>query len=99
MRKPKKSPTKLAPMKKTKTTRREDIGRLLLDVGKLVLGSIILGGILRRDFQQDILLISGVAAAVALFALGIVMVTREIKAEEKDKTGRLSSGKRRRRKR
>jgi hypothetical protein len=36
-------------MKKTKkhTTLREDIGKLLMDVGKLMFGSIFLGSILR----------------------------------------------------
>ena len=49
-------------MKKPKkqTTFREDVGKLLLDTGKLVFGSVFLGSILRGGVPHVILAISGV---------------------------------------
>jgi len=59
------------------TTLREDIGKLLLDVGKLVFGSIFLGGILRGEVPHVILSISGFAIAAVLCILGLFLGTRE----------------------
>ena len=79
----KKSPKKLASSTKlTRTTLREDIGKLLLDVGKLVLAGIVIGGILRRDLPQDDLLTIGIAVVIVSFILGIIMGTKEIKTDK-----------------
>ena len=55
---------------------------MLLDVGKLVLGSIVIGGILRRDLPQDDLLTIGISAVIVCFILGIVMGIREVKTDK-----------------
>ena len=57
----------------TKIDFREGIGKLLLDLGKLVFGGIILGGILRGEVPRDILITIGSVIAVMFFALGLYL--------------------------
>jgi hypothetical protein len=57
----------------------EDAGKLLLDLGKLVFGSIFLGGVLRGGVSQNILVISGFVAATTLCIIGIWLVSKEKK--------------------
>ena len=66
---------------KKQTTLKEDTGKLLLDVGKLVFGSICLGSILRGEVPQIILGLSGFAATIALFIAGLLLVKKEKKQE------------------
>ena len=61
---------------------REDVGKLLLDLGKLVFGGIILGGILRGSIPSVILIASGIVAAMILFVLGLHMT---VKAKQENK--------------
>ena len=72
--------------KKKKTTLKEETGRLLFDVGKLGLGTIVLGSILRSEVRQDILLTVGSAAVIVCFIAALVMVTREIKLDKAPQT-------------
>jgi hypothetical protein len=46
------------------TTMKENMGKLLLDLGKLVVGGIIIGGILRGAIPQVMLIISGSVVAI-----------------------------------
>jgi uncharacterized membrane protein YfcA len=78
MKKPKKRSVTLRKL----TTRKEETGRLLLDLGKLGFAGIVVGGILRMDLQQDILFIIGVAVIFALFVIGIILAAKEIKPEK-----------------
>ena len=64
------------------TTRKEDTGRLLLDLGKLGFAGIVIGGILRMDLRQDILFITGFVVIIVLFVIGINLVAREIRLEK-----------------
>ena len=73
-----------------KTTLKEDTGKFLLDLGKLVIGSIILGGILRSEIPQNIQLTSGIVAATVLCIAGLILGTRE------KKTGRMAICRRKR---
>jgi hypothetical protein len=81
---PKKLAKKLPPTKSEKTTLREDIGKVLIDVGKLIFGSIFLGSILRGEIPQAILAISGFVTAVALLVAGVLLVRKEKKSGEND---------------
>ena len=58
---------------------REGIGKLLLDLGKLVFGGIILGGILRGGVSHIILIASGSVIAVLFFIFGLYMTAKENK--------------------
>ena len=77
MKKLKKSPKEL-----TRTTIREDVGKLLLDIGRLVNGSIVLGILLRGDIPDDILLTAGIAVSAVLYLLGLILGARKIKTEK-----------------
>ena len=85
--KKKKPPKKLASSTKlTRSTLKEDIGKLLLDVGKLVFAGIVITRILYRQINiidesifKDILLIAGSAAVAVCFILGLFLGKREIK--------------------
>ena len=64
------------------TSIKEDTGKLLLDLGKLVFGSIFLGSILRGEIPQVILAISGFVAAIALCITGLLMGIKDKKNGE-----------------
>ena len=73
---------------KKRTTLKEDAGKYLLDMSKLIFGSIVISEILRRqirwideDISHDILLIVGIATAIIAFIIGLNMGKREIKTE------------------
>ena len=68
-------------MKKQKkqTTFKEDSGKLLLDLGKLVFGSIFLGGVLRGEIPHAVLVIGGFAVATIFCIIGLLWVTKEKK--------------------
>ena len=80
--KPAKTPP---PTRPEKTTLRENIGKVLIDVGKLIFGSIFLGGILRGELPQAILAIGGLVVALLLLAAGILLLTEEKKSGETDR--------------
>jgi hypothetical protein len=71
-------------MKKDKkpTTMKENLGKLLLDVGKLTFGSFILGGVLRGEVPQYIVLIAGTSVSVACFVAGLVFTAKEKNEKE-----------------
>ncbi|MCL2412419.1 MAG: hypothetical protein FWC97_12345 [Treponema sp.] len=67
---------------KTSTTIREDAGKLLLDLGKLVFGSIFLGGVLRGEIPQTILVIAGFSGAAIFCICGLFLSAKKKKASE-----------------
>jgi hypothetical protein len=62
---------------------RENIGKALLDVAKLIFASFIIGGILRGELPQYILILAGVVASAICFTVGIVWTSK--KTEKKGK--------------
>ena len=62
---------------------REDVGKLLLDLGKLVFGGIILGGILRGGVSHVMLIASGSVVAVIFFIWGLYLTAKK-KKENKE---------------
>jgi hypothetical protein len=65
---------------KKQTIFKEDAGKLLLDLGKLVFGSIFLGGVLRGEIPQTILVIGGFAVATIFCIIGLLWVSKEKRA-------------------
>jgi len=65
------------------TTMKENMGKLLLDLGKLVVGGIIIGGILRGEVLQIILIASGSVVALIFFIFGLFWTAKE-KQENKE---------------
>ena len=71
-----------------KTTLREDMGKLLFEIGRIALGGIVISEILRRQLSwvdeeksNDILLIAGIAIGFVSFLLSLIMGIKEIKTE------------------
>jgi len=60
------------------TTFQEDVGKLLLDLGKLIFGAIFLGGILREEIPHRMLIIGGFLIAIALFFLGLLLLKKDL---------------------
>ena len=87
MEKQKKSPKKLAPStkltqsSKSKTTIKEDTGKLLLEAAKLIFGSICLGGVLRGELPNAMLIIGG---SVMAFVLGVIGLNLAKKRKDGD---------------
>jgi uncharacterized membrane protein YraQ (UPF0718 family) len=63
------------------TTFKENLEKLLLDIGKLVFGGMFIAGILRGELPQAIIIMGGLTLAVVTFALGLLFTTKEQKAE------------------
>jgi hypothetical protein len=62
---------------------RENTGKALLDIAKLTFVSFILGGILRGELPQFILILTGIAVSAVCFILGILWTSK--KSEKKGK--------------
>jgi len=65
------------------TNMKENMGKLLLDLGKLVVGGIIIGGILRGAIPQIMLIACGAVAAIIFFIFGLLLTEKE-KEENKE---------------
>jgi len=71
-------------MKKEKKLRKEtnikeNMGKLMLDMGKLIVGGVIIGGILRSDISRVILIIYGSVVAIIFFIYGLFWTIKEKK--------------------
>jgi len=66
-------------MKKSRnqTTIKEDSGKLLQDIGKLIFGSMFLGGVLRGELPQDKLIIIGFTGAVIFCVAGLILAAKK----------------------
>jgi hypothetical protein len=56
---------------------KENIGKALLDIAKLTFASFILGGILRGELPQFILILTGVIVSTVCFTLGILWTSKK----------------------
>ena len=63
---------------------KENIGKALLDVAKLTFASFILGGILRGQVPQYILILAGVVASAICFTVGIMWTSKKPEKEGKE---------------
>jgi hypothetical protein len=57
---------------KSQTTIKEDSGKLLQDIGKLIFGSMFLGGVLRGELPQNILIIVRFTGEVTFYVAGLI---------------------------
>ena len=62
---------------RNRTTIKEDSGKLLQDIGKLIFGSMFLGGVLRGELPQDTLIIVGFTGAVTFCVAGLILAARK----------------------
>ena len=64
-------------MKQPNSEFRENLGKLLLDLSKLTFASFILGGILKGELPQYILIIAGCVVFVILAVAGLIFTSRK----------------------
>ena len=55
----------------------DNLGKLLLDMAKLTFASFILGGILKGELPQDVLIIAGCIAFVFFALIGLILTSRK----------------------
>jgi len=65
-------------MRKSKTNLKENAGKLLLDGAKLTFASFILGGILRGELPQYILIAAGVIVTFVCVLFGLLWTSKKI---------------------
>ena len=63
---------------------RENIGKALIDVAKLIFASFILGTLLRGEISQYILILTGVIASTICFTIGIMWTSKKPEKKGKD---------------
>jgi uncharacterized membrane protein YraQ (UPF0718 family) len=66
---------------KKQTSIKEDTGKLLLDLGKLVFAGVFLGGILRGEVPQMVLVIVGFFVAATCCIIGLLLISKEKKGD------------------
>ena len=72
-----------------KTTFKDDIAKMLFEVGRLIFGGIVINEILRRqlrwvdeDISHDLLFLVGIAVVAVCFILSLILGVREIKTDK-----------------
>jgi hypothetical protein len=53
---------------------RKELGKILIDVAKLVIGGVILAGLMRQDIRPVLLFTVGSIAAVLMICTGLVLI-------------------------
>jgi len=67
---------------KKETNFKENLGKLMLDLGKLVFGGMFIAGILRGELPQTAIILSGLTLAIIGFAVGLLLTNKEKKTGE-----------------
>jgi putative Mn2+ efflux pump MntP len=67
---------------KRKTDLRENTGKVLVNIGQMVFGTLFLGSVLRNEVPQYIIMIMGIIAAVILTGLGLLLSAKEKQDKE-----------------
>ena len=62
---------------------RENTGKVLIDLGKLVFGSIFLGGVLRGEIPQILMVVGGFIITALFCGIGLWWTSKEKKDREK----------------
>jgi hypothetical protein len=58
---------------KKKTNLAENIGKVLVNLGQIVFATLFLGGVLRGEVPQYIMVISGIVGTTILIVLGLLL--------------------------
>jgi hypothetical protein len=62
---------------KKRTALKENAGKVFIDLGKLLFGSFVLGGVLRGELPHYLVLLSGLVGSGALIVIGLLWSTKE----------------------
>ena len=64
-------------MKRTASNAKENVGKFMLDISKLTFASFILGGILRGELPQYILIVIGFIVSIGCAVIGILWTSKK----------------------
>ncbi|GHV41741.1 hypothetical protein AGMMS49546_18300 [Spirochaetia bacterium] len=62
---------------KRKTDLVENIGKVLVNLGQVIFGTLFLGGVLRGEVSQYIMVLSGIVGATIFIVLGLLLSAKE----------------------
>ena len=62
---------------------RKELGKVLIDIAKLVIGGVILAGLMRQDIRPELLFTIGGIAAILMITAGLVLISWEEKDNKK----------------
>ena len=63
---------------------KEEIGKVLIDIAKLVIGGVILAGLMRQDIEPVLLFSIGGITAMIMIYTGLVLIARSKKSKNKE---------------
>ena len=58
---------------------RKELGKVLIDIAKLVIGGVILAGLMRQDIPPVFLFTAGSLVASLLILIGLILITLDSK--------------------
>jgi hypothetical protein len=74
---------KKEPKKKGKKTDiKENGGKVLVNLGQLMFGTLFLGSVLRGELPQYLIMLAGVAGAILFIMIGLFISAKEQKTKE-----------------
>jgi archaellum biogenesis protein FlaJ (TadC family) len=60
----------------------ENIGKVLINLGQLMFGTLFLGSVLRGGIPQYIMMVAGFTGAAVLITIGLIASAKERKIKE-----------------
>ena len=67
---------------------REELGKILIDIAKLVIGGVILAGLMKQDIQPVLLFSIGGVVSALFILLGLNLISIDRKTQNKNKNRR-----------
>jgi len=62
---------------------KKELGKILIDIAKLVIGGVILAGLMRQDIKPALLFTVGGTVAILMIFIGLVLMSLEEKTNKK----------------
>ena len=62
---------------------RKELGKILIDIAKLVVGGVILAGLMRQDIPPVFLFTAGSMASIIMITTGLVLISWEERNNKK----------------
>ena len=63
---------------------KKELGKVLIDIAKLVVGGVILAGLMRQDIPPVFLFIVGTVVSLIMITAGLVLISLEEKKDKKN---------------
>ena len=63
---------------------KKELGKVLIDIAKLVIGGVILAGLMRQDIPPVFLFVTGSVVSVVLVCIGLALISFDSKIKNKE---------------